>query len=172
VICTLWSKYAYSDEWKKHMYLSKENHRWYKHEHVAHWFPVRIELVCERNNSCNLGFEGGHRLSFFQIGLFSWVEETHVSLQWNSSVLEVGPSRTLFPCESWSILKGKHTATCFFQGGCTSSFFQICLFRWEEKTHVSLKSKLSVLRAGQSSTLFPWDSISFWREYFMKLWVF
>jgi hypothetical protein len=33
----------------------------------------------------------------FQIGLWSRVDETHVSFEWTESVLEAGASRTLFP---------------------------------------------------------------------------
>jgi hypothetical protein len=43
-------------------------------------FPVRIELLFERNISCNLGFQGRDRLCLLQIGLLSEVEETLVSL--------------------------------------------------------------------------------------------
>jgi hypothetical protein len=44
------SKVAYSAELKKHMYLSKEN--MLKAAASAHYVPVRIEVVCERNTSC------------------------------------------------------------------------------------------------------------------------
>jgi hypothetical protein len=47
-------------------------------------------------------FQGGAQLSLFQVGLFSWVEKTHASLQRKPSILETGPSRTLFPCENWA----------------------------------------------------------------------
>jgi hypothetical protein len=53
------------------MYLSKENHPYKKLEPVAHIFPVRIELVFERNISCNIGVSGGDRLCLLQIELFS-----------------------------------------------------------------------------------------------------
>jgi hypothetical protein len=46
----------------------------------------------------NQSFQGGVRLIFFQIGLFSLIEETHVSLQRNPSMLEEGASNTLFHC--------------------------------------------------------------------------
>jgi hypothetical protein len=51
-IGSFYSKQAYSAEVKKHIDLSKENHLCLKLQHLANWFPVRTELVFERNNSC------------------------------------------------------------------------------------------------------------------------
>jgi hypothetical protein len=45
-------------------------------------------------------FQGGGWLCFLQMGLFSFDEETHVSLQRKPCVLESGSSCTLFPCEN------------------------------------------------------------------------
>jgi hypothetical protein len=45
-------------------------------------------------------FQGRHRRSLFQISLFSWVEETNVSLQTKPYTLEAAKSSTLFPCEN------------------------------------------------------------------------
>jgi hypothetical protein len=47
------SEQAYSTELKKCMYLLKETHVWSKKDHLAHCFPVRVELVFERNTSYN-----------------------------------------------------------------------------------------------------------------------
>jgi hypothetical protein len=41
-------------------------------------------------------FPGGVRLFLFQIGLFSYLEEAHISLKGKPSVLEAGSSSTLF----------------------------------------------------------------------------
>jgi hypothetical protein len=49
------------------------------------FFPLRIDLICERNTSCKSYFQGGERLIFFQIGLFSYGEESLVSLKGKSS---------------------------------------------------------------------------------------
>jgi hypothetical protein len=46
-------------------------------------------------------FQCGERHKWFQIGLFIWVEETHVSLERTPSVVEVPPPTTVFPCEIW-----------------------------------------------------------------------
>jgi hypothetical protein len=43
-------------ELKKHMYLLKNTTFFKLQEHLAHCLPVGIELVFERNTSCNLGF--------------------------------------------------------------------------------------------------------------------
>jgi hypothetical protein len=48
----------------------------------------------------NQNFQGGERLIYFQIDLFSQVEETHKYLQKKKSVLEAAASSTLFPMEN------------------------------------------------------------------------
>jgi hypothetical protein len=47
----------------------------------VHCFPVRIELVFDRNTSANHSFQGRERFILFQIGQFSLVKETNVYLQ-------------------------------------------------------------------------------------------
>ena len=44
-------------------------------------------------------FQGGERLIFFQIGIFRFVDDTHISPQRKRSVLEAGVSSTLLHCE-------------------------------------------------------------------------
>jgi hypothetical protein len=44
--------------------------------------------------------QGGERPILFQIGIFSTVDETHVSLKRKPYVLEAGASSTLFPYEN------------------------------------------------------------------------
>jgi hypothetical protein len=61
------SNKAYSAEMKIPMYLSKENHAWYKLKYLAHCLPVRILLLFERNPSTTWVFQGGDRLFFLQI---------------------------------------------------------------------------------------------------------
>jgi hypothetical protein len=46
-------------------------------------------------------FQGGDSLCFFQFVLFSWIEETHVSLERTLFLVEEGACSTLFPCEYW-----------------------------------------------------------------------
>jgi hypothetical protein len=86
-IGSLCSKLAYSAELKKHMYLFKENCLWQKHEHVAYWLPVRIEVVCEKNTSCNLGFFGGDS-HFCSKRAYSAEWKTLVSLERKPPMLE------------------------------------------------------------------------------------
>jgi hypothetical protein len=52
-IGTVYLKYGYSAELKKHMYFSKENHLYSKVQHLAHCFPVKINIGPEMNTSCN-----------------------------------------------------------------------------------------------------------------------
>jgi hypothetical protein len=55
-----------------------------------------------------------------QIGLFKWVEETHISIERKPIYLEEGSSSTLFPCENWvsfwkelfKVLKGEKGTFC------------------------------------------------------------
>jgi hypothetical protein len=61
---------------------------------------VLIELIFKEIFHANHSFQGGERLIFFQIGLFSKVEETHVSLERKPTVLEARASTTLFPCKN------------------------------------------------------------------------
>jgi predicted hydrocarbon binding protein len=61
---------------------------------------VRVELVFERNTSCNSCVSGGDRLCWLQTGIFRGIEETHVSLQRKPSVVEAAACSTLTPCEN------------------------------------------------------------------------
>jgi hypothetical protein len=61
-------------------------------------FPCENLLVLTGILPANQFFQGGEGLTFFLIGLFSFIVETHVSLQGNLSVLEAGASSTLIHC--------------------------------------------------------------------------
>jgi hypothetical protein len=67
---------------------------------LAHCFPLRIELVFERNISHKSSCSRWGKAHFVRIDLFSLVEETHVPLQKTQPVLESGASSTLLPCEN------------------------------------------------------------------------
>jgi hypothetical protein len=69
-----------------------------EHEISKTLVPGENLPVVGRDTSCHTGFQGRKRVIFFQISLFSLIEETHVSLQRNLSVLEAGASNTLFHC--------------------------------------------------------------------------
>jgi hypothetical protein len=58
---------------------------------------VRIELVFKGILPENHSFQGGERLILFQNGLFSRVEEMHISLQRKPSTLEAAASSHCFP---------------------------------------------------------------------------
>jgi hypothetical protein len=61
---------------------------------------VRTELVFESNISCKSYFSGGDSIILLQIGVFSKVEETHVSLGRIQSILVSGAWNTLFSCDN------------------------------------------------------------------------
>jgi hypothetical protein len=90
-------KLAYSAKLKKHKNLSKENHVCQKQEHLAHCFPVSIEVVFERNTLANHSFQFRLWLMLLWIGLFSWVEETHVPLQRKPSCWKLHHLAHYFP---------------------------------------------------------------------------
>jgi hypothetical protein len=46
-------------------------------------FPCDNSIGFERNTFATKMFQGGDTVFFLQIGLISWVEETHISLQIN-----------------------------------------------------------------------------------------
>jgi hypothetical protein len=48
---TICFELAHPDELMKYMDLSTENHLCSKQEHLAHCFPVRIELIFDRTTS-------------------------------------------------------------------------------------------------------------------------
>jgi hypothetical protein len=48
----------------------------------------------------NRNFQGGVRVKFLQIGLFSSVEEKHAPLERKASVFVVAASSTFFPCKN------------------------------------------------------------------------
>jgi hypothetical protein len=85
------SKWAYSAKMMKHMYHCKENHVFWS------WIILHIVLWFIENHSS----QGGDRLCLLPRSLFSWVEETHVSIERKPSMLLVGSPSTLFPCETW-----------------------------------------------------------------------
>jgi hypothetical protein len=49
------AKQAYQPQLKESMYLLRENHLGLKQDQVAHYFPLKIELFCQKNISCHLG---------------------------------------------------------------------------------------------------------------------
>jgi hypothetical protein len=67
-------------------------------------------------------------------------------------------------------LKGIFPARCVFQSGDGLSLFQIGLFSRHEETQLSVQRQPSVVEAGSSRTVFPWEnSDSFGKEYFLKI---
>jgi hypothetical protein len=130
-------------------------------------------LVFERNASANHSFQGGQRLILYQIGLFSWVKETQVSVQRHPSVLDAGRSRALFPCENWV----SFSSNTSFNGGIS----------WWRKLHCALRRPIQikwkstfisprqprVLQAGGTRSLIPCENcVNFLKEYLLQIAVF
>jgi hypothetical protein len=69
-------------------------------EHIAHGCQVELSSFFIGTLLGNPSFYHGESLNLFQISLLSRVEETHVFLERQTSVLESLASRILLPCEN------------------------------------------------------------------------
>jgi hypothetical protein len=116
---------------------------------------VRNVLLLERRQPPPSVFQGEHICFLFQIGLHSWGEETHDSIQRKPGMLDTGTSTALFSCGNWLSFWKKD----FFEftwlmleisDACSNWPIQL---RWRN-TCVSRK-KSSMLQAVASSTFFP-----------------
>jgi hypothetical protein len=131
---------------------------------------VRLELVFERNTSCESYIQGGDRLCLLQIGLFSWVEETHVSLQTTPSVLEAGASSTLPLCDNWVNFWKEYFLLHRFSKVELGSLCSRYAFSADFMKHISLGRTPCMLETVVSSKLFPCEnSVSIWKEYFLQI---
>jgi hypothetical protein len=93
------SKQVYKEELKKHIYFLEKNNIYWK-ECVPHCFPVRIELVDERN-PCNLSaLFCGRNTHFMKNTHFRYNVETQASFAAKQCVLESGVSSTFLPCKN------------------------------------------------------------------------
>jgi hypothetical protein len=122
---------------------------------------VRIDLVFERNTSCNLSVSGGSRLCLIQIGLFSWGEEIHVSLQRKPSMLEVATSSTRIHVRLEYVLKGIFPANLNFQVGESLILFKED-YSVELRKHIYLSTKTVCMRNRSISNIVSlWE----WRQF-------
>jgi hypothetical protein len=116
--------------------LPKGQFRWLVDTHLSfqgnHYFPLRWVTLKEIFHA-NHRFQGGLWFMFFQIVLFSWVEETHVPLKRKSSVLEARACSTFFPVRIDLVWKRILTESSVFPGGDMLCLLQIGLFTWVEK---------------------------------------
>jgi hypothetical protein len=117
-------------------------------------FPVRSELVFERSPFASHRFEGGNRFCLIKTGLFSCVEEIHVSLQRKPSVKEAGVFSTFFPVRIDLVFVGNPSCKHRCQGGDMPSLLQKDLLSQVEKTHVSLQGQPSMLEEGATTIIF------------------
>jgi hypothetical protein len=119
----------------------------------------------ERNSSATRLFQGGGRVSLHQIGLFSWVEGSHLSVERKTSVLEREGSSSLFPLEIDFVLNLIVPANYVLHGADRLCLFHTVQFRCVEVTRASLKRKPSVLEGRGSGPLLSWEFwVSFWKK--------
>jgi hypothetical protein len=83
---------------------------------------VSIELVFERKIGCQTGISKLKTHILFHIGLCSWVEETHVSLERKPLTLEGGEFTTLFPCENRVSFERSNACPTRFSMGIIAQF--------------------------------------------------
>jgi hypothetical protein len=161
-------KQAFSLELKKHLYLSKENHLYMHLQHLAHYFPVRMEVVFDKKYLQQNGVfkvEKGSLRYMRSIQLIC--RNTRISTK-KLPMLHPVVSSPLFHCESWnSVWKEYCLQNQSFQGGEKLILIEIGLFSCVEEIHVSLERKPLYWVAGACSTLLHCENwVSFWEEYF------
>jgi hypothetical protein len=118
-------------------------------------------------------FQSGDWLCLFQIDLFSWVEETLVSLERNPSMSVAAASSTLFPCENWESFERNTYCKSEFSKWRKSHFVPNRPIQLSWQNTCIFKRKSYVLEAGTSSKLFPCENwISLWKKYFLQIKVF
>jgi len=61
---------------------------------------LKLSSFFERNTSCKSEFSRWRKAHLIQIGLFSYDEEKHASLEKKPFVLDAGATSTLFSCEN------------------------------------------------------------------------
>jgi hypothetical protein len=118
------SKSAWFAKVRKQMNLSKENHGCSKQKRQAYCFPVRIELVLERNTMWLWKFSGWRKGHWVPNHLFRWFGETPVHLQRRPSLKEAVASVTLYSRENWVIF-------------CNEYFLQILHFKVQKGSFYS-----------------------------------
>jgi hypothetical protein len=144
------------------MYLSKGNHLCWKQVHLACetwvilWKKYFLHLTCFKEEIAGLTLHG----------IFSWVEDTYVSLQRNPSMLEAATSSTVCPCEnSFSFWK-----ECTLQ----ISIFKVEFGHLVPTTSIQLSWRNTCISQKKTihvrSTLFSCENcVSFGKEYFLNL---
>jgi hypothetical protein len=145
--------------WRNTCISSKKSPLSEKLHHLAHSFPVRVELVFKGILPATWVFQSGHRLSLLQTCLFNWVDETHVSRERKSVGLEPVACSTLFLCENWvSFWRGYVLEIIVLKVEIKSQFVpnQPSKLSWRDKWISWRKS--SMIEAGAPSTLFPCEN--------------
>jgi hypothetical protein len=102
-------------------------------------------------------------IHFMKNTLFRWNGEIHVSCGRTQSVFEAGVSNTLFLYENWVRFWKEYCLALSISSGCIIHFVQNSRvhLNWRN-TSISWK-KTSMLEAGVSSTLFPFEIwVSLW----------
>lgn len=148
----------------------KENHLGYNLQQLAPYFPVRIEVVFERNTPSFHRFQRGESVLFFHIGLFSWVEETHVPHQKNDPTWRKQHLAYSFSWELSYIGRDYFLQLTWLNLDTGTVCSKWANFAEVKKNHVSLKRKPSILEAVASSTFFSCETrVNFWKNYFMQI---
>jgi hypothetical protein len=90
---------------------------------------VRIELVFQGLLPAKHSFQGGEKLILFQMGLYSYIQETHVPLKRKPSVLEAQEHLAhVFPVRIRLVFERNTACQSHFQGGDRLCLVKICLY--------------------------------------------
>jgi hypothetical protein len=95
------SKLAYSADLKKHTCLSKDNPSRLENGAGSTLLSFQNWLTFERNTSWKLCFSMLRKALFVPNRPIQQVDETHISFERNSFLIEAVASSTIFPCENW-----------------------------------------------------------------------
>jgi hypothetical protein len=128
-----------------------------------------LKGICPANQNVH----GGERLILFQIGLFSWLEETHVYLEENNLCKKWQQLAHCFPVRIELDFEGNPCCNWGVTRWWKTQFPTNRYFHWVEDTHLSLQRKRSMLEAAESYILLPGENcMSFWKENFLWIIVF
>jgi hypothetical protein len=109
-------------------------------------------------------------MSLFQIGLLTWIEWTHVSLERKPSVMEARSKSHCFPVRIEWIFGRKTSCYLGFSRCIQAVFVPYWAVQISWRNTCVTPKKPSMLEAAASSTLFRcenWDS--FWKQYFLQV---
>jgi hypothetical protein len=107
----------------------------------------------------------GEKLILFKVGLFSWIQDTHVSLERKHSVVELGESSTLFASENWVGFVRNASCPLGNPRGRNDHFLPNTPIQLSWRNTTISRKKSIFLKGKASSTFFPCEHwVRFWKK--------